>query len=47
MNDHVLNFNYLGSGTGCSKLSGLNLKLKGFRTCVVTDEILCLDSEGH
>ena len=47
MIDHVLNINYLGSGTGCIKFTGLNVKLKGFRTCVVSDEILCLDSEGH
>jgi len=47
MNDHVLNFSYLGSGTGCSKYSGFNVKLKSFRTCMVSNEILCLDSEGH
>jgi len=44
MNDHVLNVNYLGSGTGCSLYSGLNVKLKRFRICVVSNETLFLDS---
>jgi hypothetical protein len=29
--DHVVNFNYLGSGTGFIKCSGLNVKLKKFQ----------------
>jgi len=43
MNDHVLNVNNLGSGTGCSLYSGLNVKLKRFRICVVSNETLFLD----